>query len=101
VWLRRMMSGLGACGPTDEGRMTIHADNKGSIKLVHKVSTTKRTKHIDIQYHFTRSLIENGEVRLEYCPTSTMMADMMTKAHSRAKVGAGAEMAGLLDLSGQ
>jgi hypothetical protein len=96
-----MLSSLGACGPTDEGPMTIHADNKGSIKLAHKVATTKRTKHIDIQYHFTRSLIENGEVRLEYCLTSKMMADMMTKALSRAKIGACAEMAGLLDLSGQ
>jgi hypothetical protein len=51
--------------------------------------------------NLNKSLVENGEVKLEYCPTSKMVADMVTKALSRAKVVACVEIAGLLDLSGQ
>ena len=39
----------------------------------------KRTKHIDIKYHYIRESIESGAVRLKYCPNKEMRADAMTK----------------------
>src|SRR6201992_1810896 len=39
-----------------------------------------RTKHIDIRYHFIRFEINNGHIRLVYCPTNDMVADTFTKA---------------------
>jgi hypothetical protein len=56
----------------------------------------KRSKHIDIKYHWLREhTYENGTVNLEHCTTEDMVADMMTKdlafdLHARhAKNGTG------------
>ena len=38
-----------------------------------------RAKYIDIKYHHIRDEVKRGEVKLEYCETSTMLADIMTK----------------------
>ena len=45
-----------------------------------------RTKHIDIRFHFIRWIIENGSLRLIYCPTEDMLADTLTKALPSPKV---------------
>jgi hypothetical protein len=42
-----------------------------------------RTKHIDVQHHFVRKQIENGEVMFEYCSTKDMVADVFTNALSK------------------
>ena len=38
-----------------------------------------KMKHIDIWYHFMRDLIEKGVIKLEYCLTADMVADILTK----------------------
>ena len=40
----------------------------------------KRTKHIDIKYHYIREVVENGNLKLEYVPTEQQSADIFTKA---------------------
>src|SRR5213079_543257 len=50
------------------------------IALAHNPEHHARTKHIDIQYHFVRNCVEDGRLRLEYCPTEDMVADGLTKA---------------------
>ena len=44
-----------------------------------KVSSGKRTKHINVRYFFITDRISKGEVRVEWCPTKEMVADFMTK----------------------
>ena len=39
-----------------------------------------RTKHIEIQYHYVRELINDETMELEYCPTSENATDIFTKA---------------------
>jgi hypothetical protein len=39
-----------------------------------------QTKHIDVQHHFVREQVENGEVTFEYCSTEKMVVDVLTKA---------------------
>jgi hypothetical protein len=39
--------------------------------------------HIDVQHHFVRKQVENGEVMFEYCSTKNMVVDVLTKALSK------------------
>jgi hypothetical protein len=54
-------------------------DNQSSISLSNSAITNNRTKHIDIKYHFVRELVLLGAVRIVYCPTEIMLADVFTK----------------------
>jgi hypothetical protein len=54
----------------------------------------KKTKHIDIAYHFVRERVEMGELDIVYKSTDEMVADDLTKAlstdkHQRHLVGMG------------
>ena len=44
----------------------------------------KRTKHIDVRYHYTRELVAAGQIALVYVPTQEQLADVLTKALPRA-----------------
>jgi hypothetical protein len=48
----------------------IHEDNQGCIAMLNNEGfDSRRTKHIDIRYRFTRELIEVGELKVVYKPT--------------------------------
>ncbi len=64
---------------TAEGakEMEILEDNQSAIEMA---KYHGRTKHIDIRHHFVRDQVEQGNVRLTYCPTKEMVADLLTKS---------------------
>jgi hypothetical protein len=59
--------------------IVIYGDNQGCQAISQNRRTDARTKHIDIQYHFTRDKIEDATVLLKYCSTQEMVADSLTK----------------------
>ena len=63
----------------DNDALKVFEDNQGAIALSKNPKFHKRTKHIDIRYHFVREKVDDGQVLLEYCPTQGMLADLMTK----------------------
>ena len=77
VWLKAFMRELGE--EAGNGSIKVYEDNQGAIALAKNPMFHKRTKHIDIGYHFVREKVEDGKVKLEYCPTQGMLADLMTK----------------------
>ena len=79
ICVQGLLRDLGAVGHLDEMK-EINVDNKGAIALARNAEFHTRTKHIDIQYHFIREYIQNHIVTLSYCPSSTMTADIFTKA---------------------
>jgi hypothetical protein len=97
VWPRWTMRDVGIGCDMGVKPIKIYPDYQGSMKIAHNSWTTKRSKLIDMQFHFTRPVIESGEILLEYCPTSMMMADMTTKAFARVKVEEFTKMTGLID----
>ena len=48
---------------------TILVDNKAAIKLAENPEFHKRTKHIDIQYHYIRDQVKQERVDIQYVPT--------------------------------
>ena len=82
MWLRRLLSELGH-GP--QGPTTVYEDNQGAIAIAQNPVFHQRTKHIDIQYHFTRERVEAGDIKLVYIPTADQLADICTKALSKPK----------------
>ncbi len=57
--------------------MTLHVDSQSAMALA-----KKRSKYIDIKYHWLRGeyTFENNTVELVHCATGDMVADVMTKA---------------------
>ncbi|CDO68674.1 hypothetical protein BN946_scf184652.g1 [Trametes cinnabarina] len=83
VWLRRFIGEV--FGPLAEPT-TLYNDNQATIALTKDGSYHTRTKHIDVRYHFIRYSINAGSIRLLYCPTGDMTADILTKALPSVKV---------------
>ena len=54
-------------------------DNQSAICLAKNQLTHGKTKHIEIKYHFVQDLVEDGRIKLAYCPSDQMIADILTK----------------------
>lgn len=82
IYLKRLLKEISAW---DGGPVTLHIDNQGAQKLAENPVYHKRSKHIDIKFHHIRDLVQNQEVKLVYCPTADMIADILTKNLPRVK----------------
>lgn len=80
IWLRRLLQSIGY---TQADPTPLFGDNQSAIRLVKNPEYHKRTKHIDIQYHFMREKYEHREIDISYVSTDQQLADIMTKALSR------------------
>ena len=81
-----LRSFLEEMGRKCEGATTILEDNQSCIKMCKNPVMQKRTKHIDVKYHFIRERVEDKTIKLEFCPTSDMTADILTKGLPRPKM---------------
>lgn len=60
-------------------------DNQSAIALSANPIYHKRSKHIDIKYHFIRDVIADNIITLKYLQTDLMPADLLTKGLSKEK----------------
>lgn len=93
LWLRSLLCQLFS---TELEPTTLFSDNQSAIALTKDHQYHARTKHIDIRFHFIRWIVENGSLRLIYCPTNDMVADVFTKALPSPKVKHFAKELGLV-----
>ena len=82
VWMQGFMEELGK----KQADCKLYSDSQSAIHLAKNSAFHSRTKHIDIRYHFIRSLLEDGSIALEKIHTSENPADMLTKAVTREKL---------------
>ena len=68
VW---MMDSLRNLGISMREPLIVNADNQGSIALAKNPIFHDRSKHIDIQYHFTRDLVKHKKIHLRIYPRRT------------------------------
>ena len=79
-WVHRLLCELlKAAMDTSECELKIMEDNQSCIKMTKNPVNHGRAKHIDIKYHHIRDEVKRGDVKLEYCKTAMMLADIMTK----------------------
>ena len=75
MWIKSLFSELGYnIGPVD-----LMVDNKGAIFLAKNPAQEKRSKHIDIRYHYVRERVEEQDVLVKHVPTDEQLADILTK----------------------
>jgi KUP system potassium uptake protein len=77
IWMRDLLKELTfpQMNPT-----TIYCDNQSTIHVVLNPIRHPATKHITIRYLYAREQQENNLIRVKYCPTEMMIADIFTKA---------------------
>lgn len=62
-------------------KITLYNDNQSAHKILEsKELSHKRTKHIDLRYHFVKDLAHKGFMTVKYMPTGEMVADILTKS---------------------
>ena len=82
IWLQRFMDEL-----SKKNDMAIlYIDSQSSINVAKNSAFHSRTKHIHLKYHFIRSILEDGELKLENIHTSQNPADMITKVVTTHKL---------------
>jgi hypothetical protein len=75
VWIRSLLEEMGLeLSPTP-----LSGDNQGAIFIASNPVTEKRTKHIDIRYHFVKQVISDKKVVLYFIDGAKNPADMFTK----------------------
>lgn len=68
-----------------ESPVRVFCDSQSAIELAKNAVFHKRSKHIDIKFHFTRELVEKNEIKIDYLRTDLMLANIFTKALSKVK----------------
>jgi hypothetical protein len=77
LWMRKLLRDLGhdMSAPT-----LLHEDNTAAMKWATDSSAWSKTRHIDVKFHAIREWVEDGAIKLVYCPTAAQLADGLTKA---------------------
>ena len=94
--MRRLSAELSRGPP--EGAVTIFEDNQSAISMTKNPQFHGRSKHISIEYHFVRDQVSDKTIKVEYCPTAEMIADMLTKALPKDQFTKLRRMVGLTSL---
>ncbi len=64
----------------------LHCNNQAALKLATDNNYHARTKHINLCFHFVHQIVASGTLKLLYCPTDDMVADILTKALPKWKI---------------
>ncbi|KAI9921725.1 hypothetical protein PsorP6_000281 [Peronosclerospora sorghi] len=75
--------------------IVVMEDNQGAQHLAESKGVTQRSRHIDTKYHWLREKVSDGLVRIQYCPTSEMIAEHFTKPLGPTKFSYFRELLGI------
>ena len=75
IWLIRILNDLNIKCES----VPISIDNQSAIKLANNSEYHKRSKHIDIRFHFIRDVVSKREIEIKYVMSKNQLADLLTK----------------------
>jgi transposase InsO family protein len=79
IWVRALVKELTMrSDPLPPSR--IFCDNKSAIHILKNNTTSSKTKHVVMKYHFLKECLVNKEMEILYIPTLHQQADILTKA---------------------
>ena len=76
MWVKKLLNEL--CNK-EKQNITLFMDNQSAIQLIKNPVYHKRTKHIDVKYHYVRDMHLDGNYDLDYVITKEQVADILTK----------------------
>jgi len=82
MWLYQL---YGELGYPQTDSILILGDNNGSIAMAKNPKFHKRSKHVDIRWHWVRDLVNDGYVNIVDCRDPEQTADVLTKALTKPK----------------
>ena len=75
IWIQRLLKELGYKQP----KIIVYCDNQSALHIVRNPTFHSKTKHIGVQYHFVRDVVEEGSVDLQKVHTKDNLADVLIK----------------------
>jgi len=80
-----------------QANSSLYIDSQSAIHLAKNSALHSKTKHIQLRYHFIRSVLDNGQLRLEKIHIDENPVDMFTKVVIRQKLCSSSASVGLLN----
>ena len=75
LWMKMLLKDLGIQSST----IPIFEDNEACISLANNPQSSRRTRHIQVIYHWIREHLDNNSAKLFPIGTSYQLADLLTK----------------------
>ena len=63
----------------EEVKMTLYINNQSTVKMIKPGQTTRKSKYIDVKYHFIVDELRKNWFNLKWCETKQHLADILTK----------------------
>lgn len=82
IWIHRLLKELKIL---DNKPTFLFCDNHSSIKLSYNPVFHEKSKHFEIDLHFTRQQIENNTIRVEFISSTDQPANLLTKPLGKTK----------------
>ena len=73
---------MGDLGIHVDGPIRLYCDNKAAISIAHNPVQHDRTKHIEIDRHFIKEKLSNGQICMPFVRSEDQLADVFTKGLS-------------------
>ena len=59
--------------------VTVRVDNMGAIFMAKNISTSNRSKHVDVRTKYVNEVVEDGKLKIVYVESGNNDADILTK----------------------
>ena len=82
IWLKKLEKELGS---SNSSLMTLWCDNQSRIKISKNPVFHDKTKHFEVDWHFSRQKIDDGTIRVNFINSNSQPVDIFTKALNKVK----------------